>query len=87
MAFDFLETALIDQLEVATTAYQQKHVHRHKFNGNPPTQKKSIKKVLACGKLLVFDQTMRGRFRTAKGAYKSAFLGTFESAFTRNSAF
>ena len=35
MAFDFsvsavVETALIDQLEVGTRAYQQKHVHRRK---------------------------------------------------------
>ena len=29
----------------------------------------------------------RGRFRTAKSAFKSAFLGTFKSAFTRKSAF
>ena len=28
-----------------------------------------------------------GRFRTAKSAFKSAFLGTFKSAFTRKSAF
>ena len=27
------------------------------------------------------------RFRTAKSAFKSAFLGTFKSAFTRKSAF
>ena len=28
-----------------------------------------------------------GRVRTAKSAYKSAFLGTLRSAFTRKSAF